>query len=301
MIRCFANSNENKLRRKEEEALSLAVRSGKLKASVLIDQNEEYLSCSSIKRKMSSQAHRPQQQQQQQQQRPGTPPTKEEPKPANAPAERQRTEPEKFLSIHGDVMLKKEIVRPERARSCATCKFRDWSKGDYCYLLAKKMKKQAKDDDDDKEQDEQPKQLYLWMCPDCARLNGMPEKYYHRNRNILPPVPDPVIDITMHRELSPVDPEDVGWVTKAQQRPKPMNWDSQYAKYYSDIVMEQERQQYVCAPISQDPDNPESYIEAITACSERTKKGTLHPAAFYVPAPENDSIAETCSMYLGDL
>lgn len=315
MIKCFTVSSDNKLRRLEEEALSRAVRTGKLKASVLIDKPEDnYLV---PKRLLEPKKKHSKKQQQKQQQGSLSRPVSHFPSSEDngetkdlqflVPAEgenQNRLKTEKFLSVHGDVMLKKQILHTRRARSCATCKFREWSKGDVCYLLVKNNKNntnRSSRNDNKQAADDEVQQLYLWLCPDCALQNGMPEEHYHYNRNRMPPVPDPVIDITMNREISAIDPEDVAWVTKAQQRPKPMNWKSQYAQYYNDVVMEKERQEYVCAPISQDPENPESYIAAATACSQRSKEGSLKATACYVPDTENDAIQEACFMYLGDL
>jgi hypothetical protein len=64
----------------------------------------------------------------------------------------------------------------------------------------------------------------------------------------------------------------------------------------------------MCAPISQDPENLESYIAAATACSERSKEHlpqtpaqAIAATACYVPDYEHDNVQEACYMYLGDL
>jgi hypothetical protein len=326
MIKCFATSKHSKLRRQEEEALSLAVRSGKLKASALRDPSDDNFDDDLDNKLVPKSLLELQKRNSKQRQRSRADdvshyhPNKEEYSDSTKDLQflvqdgdnQKRLKSEKFLSIHGDVILKKKIVHTRRTRSCSQCKFRDWTKGDVCYLKVRNSRNSSSSPTSDNHHSDTKQEeglQVLWLCPDCALLHGMPEEHYHWNRNRMPPVPDPVIDITMNRELSEIDPDDVEWVTAAQRRPKPMNWKSQYTQYYDDLASKREREEYICAPISQDPENLDSYIAAATACSERskvhvpqtTKARAIAATACYVPDYEHDNVQEACYMYLGDL
>jgi len=210
----------------------------------------------------------------------------------------QRYHAEKIVTPDGNIMLKKKIVHVNRTRSCVACGFREWSVDDMAYLLVRQQSKKSvgATTDENTANASTPtattNQQVKWLCPDCACDNGLPQQHYHWNKNRLPPVADPVIDITMNRPIGPVDPEDIAWVQKAQRKPKAQNWKSQYSDYYANIRRKQRQKQAMfCAPPPPEEysDSPEDEIRRAVA------------NACYAPSYEQSDVGETCYNYVGDL
>lgn len=177
----------------------------------------------------------------------------------------QRYQAEKIVTSDGNVMLKKKIVHVNRTRSCAQCKFRDWSEDDVAFLLVRQVNTPSSSGEQQHQQQgaENNQRQVRWLCPDCAVKNGLPQSHYHWNRNRLPPVADPVTDITMNRPLGGLDPKDAAWVQKALSRPKPKNWDSQYNRHYDDIVRKQRRKEALCCDSCFEPDYSEEQLSDV--------------------------------------
>ncbi|CAJ1934616.1 unnamed protein product [Cylindrotheca closterium] len=214
----------------------------------------------------------------------------------------QRYHAEKIVTPDGNIMLKKKIVHVNRTRPCVACGFRDWSQDDMAYLLVRQTKNDNnlnssnnnnnKDGGKSPNTENSPQPQVKWLCPDCACDNGLPKEHYHWNKNRLPPVPDPVIDITMNRAIGPIDADDIAWVQKAQRKPKPMNWKSQYSDYYSTIRKKQRQKQAMCCA----PPPPEEYSDA----PEDEIRRAIANACF-APDHEQSDVGETCYNYVGDL
>ena len=50
--------------------------------------------------------------------------------------QKQKQQQQQFYSTRtGNLIIQKRIHNPNQTRSCSCCKFRDWTKGDVCYLL----------------------------------------------------------------------------------------------------------------------------------------------------------------------
>jgi hypothetical protein len=321
MIKCFANSQDNKDRRKREEALSQALRHSQcqikaIQAAPGLENNSRNLVPRSLLEKRSIP-------------RPGRSRTSyvsRNPREIGESSSRRKSNPrflapdvssttstsssiqEQFYSNNGDSILKKSINNYKTARPCTQCHFRNWSRGDTCYLMMKQKSS---------EEENEYRQL-LWLCPDCALKNGMPEKHYQFNINRLPPVPDEVVDVTMNKPIK--NEKDTNWLTHRQHR-RYRNWESQYSAYYDDIVLEQQQQQKMCSAIEDDPENIASYIQAAAACSNqmgehveqrRSNLQLSSPAQLLAAATscgafissyeyDNEAVGNACHMYLGDL
>ncbi|KAL3938003.1 MAG: hypothetical protein SGBAC_007005 [Bacillariaceae sp.] len=210
----------------------------------------------------------------------------------------QRYHAEKIVTPDGNIMLKKKIVHVNRTRCCAACGFREWSVDDMAFLLVRQSNKtnkpvSAENTEQSQQQQQQQQQPQIkWLCPDCACDNGLPKEHYHFNVNRLPPIADPVNDITMNRPIGPVDADDVVWVQKAQQRPKAQNWKSQYSDYYKDIRRKQFKKQAMCCA----PPPPEEYSDSPEDDIRRAVAN-----ACYAPNYEESNVGETCYSYVGDL
>ena len=206
-MQCFVKSKENKKRRKHEELLSrkiqndLRILNGTNTTTPQIIQRIRH-----GKKKYQVFSH--------------FPPEQEKDSINSAPSSQFLSEEtSRFFSHSGDLILKKYINSIHQARSCVDCGFRDWVQGDVCYLMTL---------ENDSEKLEYNK--LLWLCPECALDHGMPKEYYQPTRNRLRPLPDPVNEIALHRQL-PVMPqeEDIEWLqhyhSNVKNR-KPQNWVS---------------------------------------------------------------------------